>query len=61
MIVQGEGAYAYKCTSHFGAGMVGFINVGDPSINLEAIEDIRYPGRSKMFAAEHVEEIKTDI
>jgi len=53
-----EGVYAYKCTPHFGTGMVGFIVVGDPSVNIEEVEGLRYVGRSKKVAAELIEQIK---
>lgn len=32
------GLYAYKCTPHFGMGMVGVIQVGDDPVNLEAVK-----------------------
>ncbi|MEM9443559.1 MAG: pseudoazurin [Pseudomonadota bacterium] len=56
--VDKPGVYAYKCTPHFGMGMIGFIVVGDPSINIEAVESMRYPGKSKALAAELIGEIK---
>lgn len=56
-----EGVYAYKCTPHFGTGMVGFIVVGDPSVNLEEVEGLRYVGRSKKVAAELIEQIKAGM
>ncbi|MEM7042759.1 MAG: pseudoazurin [Pseudomonadota bacterium] len=56
--VTAEGVYAYKCTPHYGMGMVGFIIVGDPSVNIDAVEGIRYPGRSKKVAAELIGQIK---
>jgi pseudoazurin len=46
------GLYAYKCTPHFGLGMVGLIAVGDPSVNLEAVKSARYPGKSRQVMAE---------
>lgn len=56
--VDAEGVYSYKCTPHFGSGMIGFIVVGDPSVNLEAVEGQRYAGRSKKIAAELIAQIK---
>jgi pseudoazurin len=45
------GLYAYKCTPHFGLGMMGLIAVGDPSVNLKAVESARYPGKAKTTLA----------
>ncbi len=59
--VTAPGVYAYKCTPHYGMGMVGFVVVGDPSLNIEAIEGVRYPGRSKKVAAELIKRIKEGI
>lgn len=41
------GVYAYKCTPHYGLGMVGVVVVGGDTSNLEAVKAIRYPGKSK--------------
>ena len=38
--------------------MIGFVVVDDPSANIEAVEDTRYPGKSKALAADLIEEIK---
>ena len=38
--------------------MIGFVIVGDPSVNIEAIEESRGPGKSKALAAGLIEEIK---
>ncbi|KKB12523.1 plasmid stabilization protein [Devosia geojensis] len=48
-----EGLYAYKCLPHFGMGMVGLIQVGDDTSNLEAVQGARYPGK----AAARMEEL----
>lgn len=42
-----EGAYGYKCTPHFGLGMVGLILVGDYSSNFEAIQGAKAPKKAK--------------
>lgn len=42
------GVYAYKCTPHFGMGMIGIVIVGDDLSNLEAVKALRYPGKSKV-------------
>jgi pseudoazurin len=55
------GLYAYKCTPHFGLGMTGLIAVGDPSVNLKAVEDARYPGRAKATMAKLLEQLKASM
>ncbi|HEV7276656.1 MAG TPA: pseudoazurin [Devosiaceae bacterium] len=40
------GLYAYKCLPHFAMGMVGLIQVGDDTSNLEAVTNATYPGRA---------------
>lgn len=40
------GIYGYKCLPHFGMGMVGVIQVGDDTSNLEAAKGVRAPGRA---------------
>lgn len=42
------GVYVYKCTPHYGLGMVGIVIVGGDSSNLEAVKALRYPGKSKV-------------
>ena len=51
------GLYAYKCTPHFGLGMVGLIAVGDPSVNLEAVKSARYPGKARQVMAELLKQV----
>ena len=41
------GVYAYKCTPHYGMGMVGMIVVGEDLTNLGTVSKKRYPGRAK--------------
>jgi pseudoazurin len=41
------GLYAYKCTPHFPLGMVGLIEVGDDTSNLDAIKALKMPGKAK--------------
>lgn len=53
-----EGLYAYKCLPHFAMGMVGLIQVGDSTDNLEAVESAKYPGKAKDRMAELIEEMK---
>ena len=47
-----EGIYGYKCTPHFGMGMVGLIQVGDSSENLDAAQTAKLPGKAKTRMAE---------
>jgi pseudoazurin len=55
------GLYAYKCTPHFGLGMVGLIVVGDPSINLEAVKSAKYPGKARQVMAGLLKEVEASI
>lgn len=55
------GLYSYKCTPHFGLGMVGLVVVGDPSVNLEAVEKARYPGKAKQVMATLLREVKATM
>ena len=52
------GLYSYKCTPHFGLGMVGLVAVGDPSINLEAVKSARYPGKARQVMADLMKEVE---
>ena len=42
-----EGTYGYKCTPHYILGMVGFIIVGDSSVNLEQAKSFAIAEESK--------------
>jgi pseudoazurin len=55
------GLYAYKCTPHFGLGMVGLIVIGDPTVNLEAVKTARFPGKARTVMAELLEELEASI
>ena len=46
------GVYAYKCTPHYGMGMIGFVVVGNDTSNLEQVKAIKYPGKAKKVASE---------
>lgn len=46
------GVYSYKCTPHYGMGMIGFVVVGNDLSNLEQVKAIKYPGRAKKVAKE---------
>jgi pseudoazurin len=52
------GLYSYKCTPHFGLGMVGLVAVGDFSVNLEAVKSARYPGKAREVMAELLKEVQ---
>ncbi len=41
------GMYVYKCTPHYGLGMVGIIIVANDPENLEAVKSKRYPGKAR--------------
>lgn len=55
------GMYSYKCTPHFGLGMVGLVVGGDASVNLDAVEGGKYPGRAKKVLADLLKEIKAGM
>jgi pseudoazurin len=38
-----EGIYGYKCTPHYPMGMVGVIQVGDSTANLDAVKAVKNP------------------
>lgn len=53
--VQAEGVYGFKCTPHYGMGMVMLIVAGAPK-NLEGAKSVKHPGKAKttfeaLFAA----------
>jgi pseudoazurin len=41
------GLYGYECMPHYALGMVGLIQVGDDTSNLQAIKDKRMPPRAR--------------
>ena len=41
------GLYGYKCTPHYGMGMVGAVVVGSPASNLGAAKAVTHPGLAK--------------
>ena len=47
-----EGIYGYKCTPHFAMGMVGLIQVGEGTANLESAKTAKLPGKAKSRMAE---------
>lgn len=42
-----EGVYGYKCLPHYGMGMVGVIQVGTSTDNLEELKAVRHPGQAR--------------
>lgn len=42
-----EGVYGYRCTPHYGMGMVGLVLVGDDLDNLDAAVEVRHPGKAQ--------------
>ena len=59
--VEVPGLYSYKCTPHFGLGMVGLIAVGDPSVNLAAVKGGRYPGKARQVIADLLKEVEASM
>lgn len=55
-----EGIYGYKCMPHFGLGMVGIIQVGDSTENLDSAETAKLPGRAKSRMAELIAQVSSD-
>lgn len=41
------GVYGFKCTPHYGMGMIGLIVVGDSPANLQKAEAVNHPGKAK--------------
>ena len=54
-----EGIYGYKCQPHFGMGMVGIIQVGDNTDNLDSAQTAKLPGKAKSRMAELVAEVES--
>jgi pseudoazurin len=42
-----EGVYGYKCLPHLGMGMVGVIQVGDSTDNIDEIKAAKLPGKAR--------------
>ncbi len=45
--VDKEGAYVFKCTPHFGMGMVALVVVGDAPSNLDAVKAGKMPKKAR--------------
>lgn len=55
-----EGIYGYKCQPHFALGMVGVIQVGDSTDNLDSAVTAKLPGKAKSRMAELIAQISDD-
>ena len=42
-----EGLYGYRCLPHFALGMVGLIQVGDSTANIDAFQTATLPGKAR--------------
>ena len=40
------GVYGYRCTPHYGMGMIGLVVVGDP-VNEDKAKSVSHPGKAK--------------
>jgi pseudoazurin len=47
VVVDAPGAYVFKCTPHFGMGMVALVVVGDAPANLDAVKAAKMPKKAK--------------
>lgn len=47
---EAPGIYVVKCTPHFGLGMIQVIVVDDNLSNLDQVEKLTFPGKSKPLA-----------
>jgi len=54
-----EGIYAYKCLPHAALGMVGVIQVGDSTDNLDAAKNAKLPGKGKVRLDELASQIES--
>ena len=51
------GIYAYWCTPHKSMGMIGFVVVGGDKSNLEAINSLKFFGKSKKIAPDLISKL----
>lgn len=56
--LETEGLFAYKCTPHLGLGMVGLIQVGDSTENIEAVKAIKLPPKARNRMQELIAEVE---
>ena len=53
-----SGIYAYWCSPHKAAGMIGFVIVGHDLSNLDSIKSIKYFGKSIKVATEIIAQLE---
>jgi len=56
--LDAQGIYAYKCLPHYGMGMVGIIQVGDDTSNLEAVQSAKAPKKARAAFDGALENVK---
>ena len=52
------GLYGYKCTPHYPLGMVGLIQVGDETPNLQDAQTVKQPGKAAQRMTEAFEQVQ---
>ena len=52
------GIYVYKCTPHYGMGMVGVVVVGDKPANLKTVGALKFPGKAQAAVTAALAQIK---
>jgi pseudoazurin len=52
------GMYVYKCTPHYGMGMVGVVIVGKSPANLAKIQGMKFPGKGQNTVADAITQAK---
>ena len=52
-----EGVYGYKCMPHFALGMVGLIQVGENTDNLDTAATAKLPGKAETRMAELIAQL----
>lgn len=52
------GIYVYKCTPHYGMGMVGVVVVGDKPANLAAVEAFKFPAKAQAVVNSALSDVK---
>lgn len=52
-----EGVYVYKCLPHASLGMVGVIQVGESTVNLDAVKKVKVPGKGNNRLAELIAQV----
>ncbi|MFO7853717.1 MAG: pseudoazurin [Paracoccaceae bacterium] len=55
-----DGVHLVKCTPHYSLGMVALIVVGDDFSNLDAVQDVRMPGKADERFDAYLEEARAE-